>query len=141
MGGSLFLLRYSVVVQSFMIDLYVEQVLECCQRMSNTRRMRDFHISFHIAFTINTAKSLTLPQKLLNFIQYFSISCLSLCLDQLRYIAIDNRDALSSGIYAYIPTLISTLIANESHLALVWEVVAPCYLHRKKVAQLHITKV
>ena len=70
-----------------------------------------------------------------NFIWWYSISCLSLCLDQLNYIVIDDRDALSSGFYiTYI--LISTLLANEKgdYLPFVRGVVVLCYQYHKQGA-------
>ena len=80
--------------------------------MSNTRRMKGFHFSINIALTIYTAKSLTPTQKLQNFIWCYSISCLSLCLDQLIYIVVVNGgDAHSSEFFIYI--LISTFSAKK----------------------------
>ena len=48
----------------------------------------------HITLTIDTAKSLASTQKLENIIWCYSVSCLSLCIDQLNYVVIDVRDAL-----------------------------------------------
>ena len=80
--------------QCWWVNLHVKQLCECCQHMTNTIRMKDFYYSFHLELTINTAKSLTPSLKLQNFIWCYSISCLSLWLDRLSYIVIDDRDAL-----------------------------------------------
>ena len=101
--------------------------------MSNTKRKKDFYYFFYIA--------LTPAQKLPNFVWCYSISCLSLCLDQRSYLVIDDRDAISSGVFIHI--LIATFLANEkgNRLSLMYGVVAPCYQHTYKVPQLHTTEV
>ena len=96
---------FMIFSQCWWVDLHVEQLCECCQHVSNTKRIKDFYFSFLIAFTINTAKYLLLHKSC------YSISCLSLHFGQLVYIVIYNRDVLSSGIYACV--LISTLLAKE----------------------------
>ena len=101
-----------------LVDHPTSMLCECCQQMSSTGRMEEFHNIFHISLTINTDKSLTPTQKLKNFIWCYSISCLSLCLDQLSYIVINDRDALSSGFYVHIP--ISTFITNEKEVVQLW---------------------
>ena len=79
------------------------------------------------ALTINTVKSLLCKS-------YKTISCLSLCFDQLSYEVIDDRDVLYSWFYLYI--LISTFFANEkeNQFALMCGVVAPCYQRYKQSA-------
>ena len=105
--------------------------VECCIHISNTKKLANFHYSFHIALTINTAKSLT-TQKLQNILWCYSIGCLSLCLDQFSYI--NSKDVLSKGFYVYI--LISTLLAKEkeTYWALMCGVDAPCYQHLQQGA-------
>ena len=84
-------------------DLHAEELHEFCQHMSNTRRMNDFNFSFNIALTINAAKSLTATQKVQKIIWCYSMSCLSLCLDQPSYIKINDRKA-EGLIYSQIST-------------------------------------
>ena len=111
---------------------HVEQIHEFCQHMSNKHQKDEgFSLYCNIALTINTAKSLTSTQKLQNFICCHSISCLSLCLDQLCYISqLVVEMHLAVG-FIYILILI---LANENYLALVYGVVAPFYQRHKQGA-------
>ena len=99
-----------------MLDLHVERLRECDQHMSHTRRIL-------IIFFTKVAK-------LYMVLFYMSV----LCLDQLSYIVIEDRDTFNGGIYIYI--LILTLVATEkgNYLAFVRGVVAPYYQHHKQGA-------
>ena len=68
--------------------------------MSSIRKMKDFHYSFHIALTSNTAKLTTLTQKLKNFILCYSTCCLSLCLDKPFQLIKRNYLAFVCGVVA-----------------------------------------